>query len=70
MPDSAAIPSPAVDERPYRTYVCQVCGWIYDEEQGDEEEGLAPGTRWEDLPVNWVCPECGARKEDFELAEI
>jgi rubredoxin len=59
-----------VDERPYRTYVCQVCGWIYDEEQGDEEEGLAPGTRWEDLPVNWVCPECGARKEDFELAEI
>jgi len=57
-------------DQPYRTYVCQVCGWTYDEEQGDEEEGFAPGTRWESIPVNWVCPECGARKEDFELVEI
>ena len=62
--------SPEPEQQPFRTYICQVCGWIYDEEKGDEEEGLAPGTRWEDIPVNWVCPECGARKEDFELTEI
>ena len=55
---------------PYKTYVCQVCGWLYDEAKGDEEEGLAPGTYWEDIPHNWVCPECGARKEDFELVEV
>ena len=54
----------------YRTYVCQVCGWTYDEAKGDAEEGFAPGTRWDDIPPNWVCPECGARKEDFEMAEV
>ena len=57
-------------EAPFKTYLCLICGYIYDEEQGDPEEGLAPGTRWEDVPVNWVCPECGARKEDFEMIEI
>jgi len=55
---------------PYKTYLCLICGYIYDEEQGAPEEGLAPGTRWEDVPVNWLCPECGARKEEFELIEI
>ncbi len=59
-----------MNDQPYRTYICQVCGWIYDEAEGNEDEGLASGTRWEDLPVNWVCPECGARKEDFELTEV
>ena len=34
------------------------------------DEGIAPGTRWEDVPMNWTCPECGARKEDFEMVEI
>lgn len=53
-----------------RTWMCLVCGWIYDEESGLPEEGIAPGTKWEDVPPNWVCPECGARKEDFELIEI
>lgn len=53
-----------------RTWMCLICGWIYDEEAGLPEEGIAPGTRWEDVPPNWVCPECGARKEDFELIEI
>jgi len=33
-------------------------------------EGIAPGTRWEDVPMNWTCPECGARKEDFEMVEL
>ena len=57
-------------EEPYRTYMCQICGWTYDEEEGAPEEGLSPGTRWSDVPFNWTCPECGARKEDFEMLEI
>lgn len=55
---------------PYRTYICQVCGFLYDEEKGDPDEGFEPGTRWEDIPPNWSCPDCGARKEDFELVEV
>ena len=54
----------------YKTYLCLICGYIYDEEMGAPEDGIAPGTRWTDVPLNWVCPECGARKEDFELIEI
>ncbi len=54
----------------YRTWMCLVCGFVYDEEKGLPEEGLAPGTRWEDVPMNWTCPECGARKEDFEMLQI
>jgi len=50
--------------------MCLICGWIYDEAQGVPEDGIAPGTRWEDVRRTWVCPECGARKEDFELIEI
>jgi len=58
------------DERPYRTWMCIVCGWIYDEQEGVPEEGIPPGTRWEDIPDDWVCPECGAGKEDFEMVEL
>lgn len=54
----------------YRTWMCVVCGFIYDEAKGRPEEGIPPGTRWEDVPVNWTCPECGARKEDFEMLGI
>jgi rubredoxin len=54
----------------YRTWMCLICGFIYDEAAGRPEDGLAPGTRWEDVPPNWTCPECGARKEDFEIVEI
>jgi rubredoxin len=46
--------------------MCLVCGYVYDEESGDPASGIAAGTRWEDLPESWVCPECGAPKEDFE----
>ena len=53
-----------------KTWMCLICGWIYDEEAGDPDSGIAPGTRWEDVPVNWTCPECGARKEDFEMAQL
>ena len=53
-----------------KTYMCVICGWVYDEEAGYPEDGIAPGTKWEDVPPNWKCPECGAGKEDFELVEI
>ena len=56
--------------RPFRTLICQVCGWTYSEANGDADEGFAPGTRWEDIPPNWVCPDCGARKEEFEMVEV
>ncbi|MBE6812998.1 MAG: rubredoxin [Ruminococcaceae bacterium] len=46
-------------------YVCEVCGYIYDEEQGDPENGVAPGTEWSDVPETWVCPLCGVGKELF-----
>jgi rubredoxin len=53
-----------------RTWMCLICGWIYDEATGDAEHGIAAGTAWEAVPMNWVCPECGARKEDFEMVQI
>ena len=49
-------------------WVCQVCGYIYDPEKGDVDSGVAPGTSFESLPDDWVCPECGASKDDFEKA--
>lgn len=52
---------------PYQSWMCQICGFIYREEDGLPKEGIAPGTRWEDLPASWTCPDCGARKEDFEM---
>jgi rubredoxin len=54
----------------FKTWMCLICGWVYDEAAGLPEEGIAPGTRWEDVPMNWTCPECGARKDDFEMVEI
>lgn len=47
-------------------YVCLVCGYVYDEAEGDEDAGIAPGTLWEDIPDDFVCPLCGAGKEEFE----
>ena len=50
-------------------YKCLLCGYIYDPQIGDPENGVEPGTAFEDLPDDWVCPECGAEKEDFEPIE-
>jgi rubredoxin len=58
------------DVNDFRTWMCLICGWIYDEATGLPDEGIAPGTRWEDVPMNWVCPECGARKDDFEMVQV
>lgn len=46
-------------------YVCDVCGYVFDEGVGDPDNGIAPGTRFEDLPDDWVCPVCGAPKSSF-----
>jgi rubredoxin len=59
-----------IDPWRMKRYMCLICGWIYDEAAGAPDEGIPPGTRWEDVPPNWTCPECGARKEDFELVEF
>lgn len=55
---------------PYKKYLCLLCGYVYDEEQGSPQEGIEPETRWEDLPEDWVCPDCGAMKTDFEMIEV
>lgn len=46
-------------------YVCDVCGWVYDEEVGYEEQGIAPGTKWEDVPEDFLCPLCMVGKDQF-----
>ena len=48
---------------------CIVCGWVYDEAKGWPDDGIAAGTRWEDVPNDWLCPDCGVGKEDFELID-
>lgn len=59
-----------VEARPYKTWLCELCGFIYNEQDGWPEEGIPPGTRWEDVPDDWVCPDCGAGKSDFQMTEI
>lgn len=49
-----------------KKYVCTVCGYVYDPAVGDEDNGIAPGTAFEDIPEDWVCPLCAVGKEDFE----
>jgi rubredoxin len=49
---------------------CMVCGYVYDPDEGDPSSGVEPGTAWEDLPEDWVCPECGAPKDQFEKIEL
>ncbi len=53
-----------------KKWQCIVCGFIYDEQEGLPEEGIAPGTKWENIPTDWVCPDCGVGKVDFEMIEI
>lgn len=49
-----------------KKYECTACGYIYDEALGDPDSGIAPGTKWEDVPEDWVCPVCGVGKDSFE----
>lgn len=52
-----------------RKWKCNFCGHVYDEAVGDPDSGIAAGTRWEDVPEDWYCPECGAGKADYTLIE-
>lgn len=53
-----------------KSYQCVVCGFIYDENVGMPEDGIPAGTRWNDIPANWECPDCGVAKADFDMVEI
>ena len=54
----------------YKLFRCIQCGFEYDEALGWPEDGIAPGTRWDDIPEDWSCPDCGAAKSDFEMVEV
>jgi rubredoxin len=53
-----------------KIYICELCGYEYDSKEGDPDNGIAPDTDFEDLPEDWVCPLCGASKEDFEKQKV
>lgn len=49
-----------------KKWECTVCGYVYNEEAGDPDHGIAPGTKFADIPADWVCPVCGVGKDDFQ----
>lgn len=53
-----------------KKWQCAVCGFVYDEAEGLPSEGIAAGTAWPDIPEDWVCPDCGVGKSDFEMEEV
>lgn len=54
----------------HKKYICLICNYIYDESLGWPESDIPPGTKWEDVPEDWTCPDCGAKKEDFKMVEL
>ena len=58
------------DDTPFRSFMCVVCGLVYNEADGWPDDNIVPGTRWEDVPETWTCPDCGVTKSDFEMIEI
>lgn len=58
-----------MSDEPYRKYECVICGFIYDEAEGLPDDGIPPGTRWEEIPEDWECPDCGISKSEFDLME-
>ncbi len=67
---TAAVAEHAAAEVAFKQWVCVICGWVYDEEAGLPEEGIAPGTRFEDIDDAWRCPLCDVGKEDFVVVEF
>ena len=57
-------------DAPYKTLQCATCGFVYNEAEGLPEEGFPAGTRWEDIPAKWECPDCGMSKAQFEMVEL
>ena len=68
-PTSSPMPPNDSAAAEFRVWMCAICGVVYREQDGWPEEGIAPGTRWADVPDEWICPECGAGKSDFEMTE-
>jgi len=54
----------------FKVWQCMDCGQLYDEAAGNPQDGIPPGTRWEDVPDDWKCPSCGVPKSHFEMVEI
>lgn len=57
------------EDNKMKKYQCSVCGYVYDPAIGDQDSGIAPGTSFEDIPDDWVCPTCGVTKDQFEPIE-
>lgn len=73
VPQTGALPAAHAGdpgEAVFKQWVCVICGWVYDEASGLPEEGIAPGTRWADVPADWRCPLCDVGKEDFVMVEF
>ncbi|PPB82827.1 MULTISPECIES: rubredoxin [Mycetohabitans] len=71
--DTAAAVQPASAEPDvvaFRQWVCVICGWVYDEAYGAPDDGIPPGTRWDDVPADWRCPLCDVGKADFAMVEF
>ena len=60
------LPCRGVSTTATQQWICESCGFVYDPADGDPDGGVPPGTAFEDIPSDWVCPVCGARKKDFE----
>ncbi|CAN7721803.1 rubredoxin [Rhizobium rhizogenes] len=54
----------------FKVWECVLCGFRYDETLGDPDGGVEPGTKWEDVPDDWICPECGAQKSEFDMVIV
>jgi rubredoxin len=68
---SGDMPRPiAAAGEPLKVWQCVLCGFTYDEAAGLPSDGIQPGTRWADVPDDWICPDCSAPKSDFEMVEI
>ena len=61
---------PEQSDTAFKVWQCRTCGHMYEEEYGDPAEGIAPGTRWADVPDDWICPSCGTPKADFDMIEL
>ena len=63
-------PAIAATDQPFKVWQCVLCGFTYDEAAGLPSDGIPAGTRWADVPADWICPDCSAPKADFEMVEI
>lgn len=70
MPLQDAVQGSDDQDASMNAWMCVLCGWVYDEAQGDPANGLPAGTRWADVPDSWLCPDCGVGKSEFILVQI